>query len=108
MITIEDIKKWSKPHPLANVISLKDRSGGRISRFGNKEIEFSIVGGGQGLYGDFDKTFEVAIFDRKSNDFVTRFFYPEGSDDVIPYMESSEVEKLVNSVIKREDLSVEK
>jgi hypothetical protein len=108
MITIEDIKKWSKPHPLANVISLKDRRGGRISRFGNKEIEFSIVGGGQGLYGDFDKTFEVAIFDRKSNDFVTRFFYPEGSDDVIPYMESSEVEKLVNSVIKREDLSVER
>jgi hypothetical protein len=108
MITIEDIKKWSKPHPLANVISLKDRKGGRVSRFGNKEIEFSIVGGGQGLYGDFDKTFEVAIFDRKSNDFVTRFFYPEGSDDVIPYMESSEVEKLVNSVIKREDLSVEK
>ena len=101
MITIEDIKKWSKPHPLANVISLKDRKGGRVSRFGNKEIEFSIVGGGQGLYGDFDKTFEVAIFDRKSNDFVTRFFYPEGSDDVIPYMESSEVEKLVNSVIKR-------
>jgi hypothetical protein len=108
MITIEDIKKWSKPHPLANVISLKDRRGGRVSRFGNKELEFSIVGGGTGLYGDFDKTFEVAIFDRKSNDFVTRFFYPEGSDDVIPYMESSEVEKLVNSVIKREDLSVEK
>ena len=108
MITIEDIKKWSKPHPLANVISLKDRSSGRISRFGNKEIEFSIVGGGTGLYGDFDKTFEVAIFDRKSNDFVTRFFYPEGTDDVISYMESSEVEKLVNSVIKREDLSVER
>ena len=74
MITIEDIKKWSKPHPLANVISLKDRSGGRISRFGNKEIEFSIVGGGQGLYGDFDKTFEVAIFDRKSNDFILKLF----------------------------------
>ena len=108
MITIEDIKKWSKPHPLANVISLKDRSGGRISRFGNTEIEFSIVGGGQGLYGDFDKTFEVAIFDRKSNDFVTRFFYPEGSDDVIGWMNADDVEKLVNSVIKREDLSVER
>jgi hypothetical protein len=106
MITIEDIKKWSKPHPLANVISLKDRSEGRMSRFGNKEIEFSIVGGGTGLYGDFDKTFEVAIFDRKSNDFVTRFFYPEATDDVIPYMDADKVEELVNSVIKREDLSV--
>jgi hypothetical protein len=79
-----------------------------MSRFGNKEIEFSIVGGGTGLYGDFDKTFEVAIFDRKSNDFVTRFFYPEATDDVIPYMESGDVENLVNSVIKREDLNVEK
>ena len=104
MITISDIKKWSKPHPVSRHLGGE----GRMSRFGNKEIEFSIVGGGTGLYGDFDKTFEVAIFDRKSNDFVTRFFYPEGSDDVIPYMESSEVENLVNSVIKREDLSVEK
>jgi hypothetical protein len=108
MITIEDIKKWSKPHPLANVISLKDRRGGRMSRFGNKEIEFSIVGGSQGLYGDFETTFEVAIFDRKSNDFVTRFFYPEATDDVIPYMDANKVEELVNSVIKREDLSVER
>ena len=108
MITIEDIKKWSKPHPLANVISLKDRSGGRMSRFGNKEIEFSIVGGGKGLYGDFQKTFEVAIFDRKSNNFVTKFFYPEANDDVIAWMDADKVEELVNSVIKREDLSVEK
>lgn len=108
MITIEDIKKWSKPHPLANVISLKDRRGGRVSRFGNKEIEFSIVGGSQGLYGDFETTFEVAIFDRKSNDFVTRFFYPEATDDVIPYMDADKVEELVNSVIKIEDLSVER
>ncbi len=108
MITIEDIKKWSKPHPLTNVISLKDRRGGRVSRFGNKEIEFSIVGGSQGLYGDFETTFEVAIFDRKSNDFVTRFFYPEASDDVIGWMNADDVEKLVNSVIKREDLSVER
>jgi hypothetical protein len=81
---------------------------GRMSRFGNKEIEFSIVGGDRGLYGDFEKTFEVAIFDRESNNFVTRFFYPEATDDVIPYMDADKVEELVNSVIKREDLSVER
>jgi hypothetical protein len=108
MITIQDIKNWSKPHPLANVISIKDRSGGRVSRFGNKEVEFSIVGGGRGLYGDFDKTFEVAIFDRTTNNFVTRFFYPEITDDVIPYMDADKVEELVNSVIKRKDLSVKR
>ena len=33
MITIQDIIKWSKPHPLAKVISLKDRKGGRMSKF---------------------------------------------------------------------------
>jgi hypothetical protein len=100
MITIEDIRKWSNPHP----------SGGksRMSRFGNKEIEFSIVGGDRGLYGDFEKTFEVAIFDRQSNNFVTKFFYPEATDDVIPYMDANKVEELVNSVIKREDLSIER
>ena len=38
---------------------------------------------------------------------ITRFFYPETSDDVIAYMSSDEVEKLVNSVVKREDLSIE-
>ena len=84
MITIEDIKKWSKPHTLANVISIKDRSGGKMSRFGNKKIEFSIVGGSTWLYGNFVDTFEVAIFDVETKNFVTKFFYPEASDDVIP------------------------
>jgi hypothetical protein len=43
----------------------------------------------------------------ESRSFITRFFYPETSDDVISYMSSDEVEKLVNSVVKREDLSIE-
>ena len=107
MITIEDIKKWSKPHPMSKYLG-NGGGNGRMSRFGTKKIEFSIVGGDRGLYGDFDTTFEVAIFDRKSNNFVTRFFYPEATEDVIPYMDADKVEELVNSVIKREDLSVER
>ena len=104
MITIEDIKKWSKPHPVSKNLG----GNGRMSRFGNKEVEFSIVGGEKGLYGDFDKTFEVAIFNKESNDFVTKFFYPEGSDDVIGWMNVDEVETLVNSVIKKEELIIER
>ena len=104
MITIEDIKKWSKIHP----ISINLGGNGKMCCFGNKDVEFSIVGGEKGLYGDFDKTFEVAIFDKESNNFVTRFFYPEATDDVIPYMDADKVEELVNSVIKIEDLSVER
>ena len=104
MITIKDIIKWSKPHP----ISKHGGGEGRQSRFGNSNIEFSIVGGQPGLYGDFKRSFEVAIFDLQSGNFVTKFFYPEADDDVIPYMSASDVETLVNSVIKREDLSIEK
>ena len=90
MITVENIIEWSKPHPL---------DGGKMTRLYNDEIEFSIVGGRSGLYGDFENDFEVAIIDRKSGDFITKFFYPEGSDDVIGYMKLEDVEKLVNQVL---------
>ena len=90
MITIKDIIEWSKPHPV---------DGGKMTRIYNDEVEFSIVGGRSGLYGDFENDFEVAIIDKKSGDFVTKFFYPEGSDDVIGYMKSEDVVKLVNQVL---------
>ena len=106
MITIEDVKKWSKPHPMSKYLSTGGGKG-RVSRFGNKEIEFCIVGGGQGLYGDFDKTFEVAIFDVQTKEFITKYFYPDATHDILSYMNSDDVEKLVNSIIKREDLSIE-
>jgi hypothetical protein len=98
MITVEDIIKWSKSHPVGG--------GSRRTRIMNNAIEFSIVGGGRGLYGDFKKTFEVAIFDVESGDFMTRFFYPEGSDDVIPYMDGKDLELLVNNLIKDKDFQV--
>jgi hypothetical protein len=103
MITIEEIIKWSKPHPLTKYVSDE----GRISRFGDGRIEFSIVGGARGLYGNFTTTFEVAIIDLTTKNFVTNFFYPDAGSDVLGYMSTKEVEELVNSVIKRENLSVE-
>lgn len=90
MITIKDIIDGSKPHPL---------DGGKMTRLSNDEIEFSIVGGRSGLYGDFENDFEVAIIDKKSGDFVTKFFYPEGGDDIIGYMKSEDVVKLANQVL---------
>ena len=90
MITIKDIIEWSKPHPL---------DGGKMTRIYNDEITFSIVGGRSGLYGDFENDFEVAIIDKKTGDFVTKFFYPEANDDVIGYMKSEDVEKLANQVL---------
>ena len=103
MVTIDDIKKWAKPHPKTKFTG----RAGKQARFGNHKVEFSIVGGDTGLYGDFVDTFEVAIFDVQSRNCITQFFYPEATNDVIGWMRSEEVEKLVNSVVKKEDLSIE-
>jgi hypothetical protein len=90
MITVENIIEWSKPHPL---------DGGKMTRIYNDEIEFSIVGGRSGLYGDFENDFEVAILDRKTGDFRTRFFKPELSDDVVGYMPKDEVTEFLNQIL---------
>jgi len=37
---------------------------------------------------------------------MTRFFHPEGGDDVIPYMSGEELEELVNRLIKDKDFQV--
>ena len=103
MITIEEIKKWAKPHPSHK---LRGR-GGKQTRFGNNKVEISIVGGDIGLYGDFETTFEVAIFDVQTKEFITKYFYPDATHDILSYMNSDDVEKLVNSIIKQEDLSIE-
>ena len=92
MITIENIIEWSKPHPL---------DGGRMTRIHNDEIEFSIVGGRSGLYGDFKDDFEVAVIDKKNGEFVTKFFKPELNDDVIGYMKKEDLEEFVNQIFKK-------
>ena len=92
MITTENIIELSKPHPLDS---------GKMTRIHNDEIEFSIVGGRSGLYGDFENDFEVAVIDRKNGEFVTRFFKPEISDDVIGYMKKEDLEEFVNQIFKK-------
>ena len=98
MITIEDIKSFSKPHP--------NGDGGRMTNIFNNKYELSIVGGRKGLYGDFDKTFEVAIVDTKSRNFITRFFFPELGDDVIGYMKAEKLEELANSIFRNNGFQV--
>jgi hypothetical protein len=92
MITIENIIEWAKPHPL---------DGGKMTRIHNDEIEFSIVGGRSGLYGDFKNDFEVAVIDKKNGEFVTKFFKPEVNDDVIGYMKKEDLEEFVNQIFKK-------
>jgi len=97
MITIEKIKKWSKEHP---------NGGGRMTNIFNRKYELSIVGGGQRLYGDFEKTFEIAVFDAQNRKFVTRFFFPENEHDVVGYMSGEDLEDFANMIFRNDDFQV--
>lgn len=95
MITIQNIIDWSKPHP-----SNPDKA--RQTVICDDKVLFSVVGGAQGLYGDFKEDFEVAIMTEDRKDFITKFFYPEGNDDVIPYMKPEDLEVLVNNIFRKD------
>lgn len=96
MNSLKEIKKMAKKHPCGH---------GKIVRYGNEHIIFSVVGnpdqnyGQFRLYGDFEKTFEVAIFDAKTNSFITDFFY--GNGDVIEFMSERELINLTNTVFPK-------
>ena len=69
MITLEKIKRHSKNHHF--------RRNGKICRFGNENIVFSVAGGCEGLHGDFKHYFELAIIDNETGGFITDLFFPE-------------------------------
>ena len=94
MITKENIIEWSRPHSETN-------AGSRRTIIGNDLFDFSIVGGGRGLYGDFDKDFEVAVINRKNNEFMTKYIFSV-SDDVVAYMESEELVKTLNEILGKD------
>jgi hypothetical protein len=98
MITIKNIIDWSKPHEVS--------IGGRHTKISNGDIMFSIVGGANGMYGDFINVFELAIFDKRTGNFLTNFFYPEANSDVIGYMSGEEIEVLLNKVFRDKDFQV--
>ena len=95
-LTAEHIIKKSKPHPTAIV-----REGdARIYREEIGDYILSIVGGGQGLYGDFKNTFEVALIDSTTGDFVTGAYSKRG-DDVLGWASIDEVNELYYNVPRK-------
>lgn len=90
MITLEYIKENAQDHP----------HGGKVIRIGNDQIFFSIVGGRNGLYGDFENDFEVAVMDSSSKDFITKYYFEGLSDDVIGYMEGEKLVEVLNRIFK--------
>lgn len=91
MITKENIIEWSRPHSESN-------QGARRTIIGNDLFDFSILGGGRGLYGDFDKDFEVAVINRKTKEFMTTYFFSV-NDDVVAYMELEELITSLNEIL---------
>lgn len=91
MITKENIIEWSKPHSEVN-------AGSRRTIIGNDLFDFSIVGGGRGLYGDFDKDFEVAVINRKTKEFMTNYIFSV-NDDVVSYLPEDELISTLNEIL---------
>jgi len=95
-LTVEHIRKNSKPHPTAMM-----RGGdARIYREEIGDYILSIVGGGQGLYGDFIKTFEVALIDHFTGNFVTGAYSLRG-DDVLGFATIDEINKLYYNIPRK-------
>lgn len=89
MITIEQIKQNSIEHPL----------GGRQTRIVDEKYIMSVVGGRSGLYGDFVDTFEVALIDKTTKEFLKK---PEIGleSDVSGYLSSKQVIDVVNELFR--------
>jgi hypothetical protein len=94
MITIEDIISYSKPHP-------NQMEGARQTVLFDDLKIVSIVGGAKNLYGDFKEDFEMAIIDKSTGHFITKYFVDYATDDVLGYQNKEQVENLVNSIFKR-------
>lgn len=94
MFTIKNIFEKAVQHPTGG--------GAKMSRFETPKLIISIVGGRVGLYGDFEKDFEVAIIDKTTNNFVSNFFYPElcdNSGDIMPFVPTEKVLKILDELV---------
>jgi hypothetical protein len=83
----EDIFKNSTKHPIGD---------GRQSIFKIGDFTVSIVGGRQGLYGNFFTTFELAIIDKSGNFITKEILEKNNGDDVLGYLELDEVVEILN------------
>lgn len=93
-LTKEYIIQNSKPHSLA-LSGLGSYKNARqfIENIGDYTL--SIVGGADGLYGNFKNTFEVALIDNESGDFVTgKYISSDRFDDVMGYATIDEINEL--------------
>jgi hypothetical protein len=89
MITIQDVISLATERP----------DGGKQTIIESDDFIISIVGGREGLYGDFVDDFEIAIIDKETREFITKEFYPELPDDVMGWKSGEETERIINDLI---------
>ena len=89
MITIQDVVSLAVTRP----------DGAKQTIIESDDFIISVVGGRQGLYGDFEKTFEMALMTKDRKTFVTRHYFPDLNDDVMGWKSSEETERIINDLI---------
>lgn len=89
MITIQDVVSLAVTRP----------DGAKQTIIESDDFIISVVGGRRGLYGDFEKTFEMALMTKDKKTFVTRHYFPELNDDVMGWKSAEETERIINDLI---------
>lgn len=91
-LTKEYIIQNSKPHAMA-LSGIGDYKNARqfVEKIGDYTL--SIVGGCHSLYGNFENSFEVALIDNTSGDFVTGKYSSKG-DDVLGYANIDDINEI--------------
>ena len=91
MTTLEQLHGWSKPHGIDD---------GKRVVLENDNLILSIVGGRPGLYGDFEKDFEIAILDKSTDEFITKMFVTS-NDDVLAYQDIEKVSEIIEMLFSK-------
>lgn len=97
-ISIEHIQKNALMHPMSVEGFF---SGAQQYKEVIGDYEISIVGGDERLYGDFVTTFEVAVIDSKTHEFVTESFSKKAYGGVLPHGSIEDVNEVYNNVYSK-------
>lgn len=89
MITIQDVISLAVSRP----------DGAKQTIIESDDFVISVVGGRQGLYGDFESTFELAVMTKDKKTFVTRHYFPDLNDDVMGWKSPEQTERIINDLI---------
>ena len=88
-LTKEIIQKESIPHPVVK--------GGRMFTKKIGDFTLSIVGGNNGLYGDFENDFEVAVINNDTKEFEP-IFLNTSNDTVDAYITIDKINKIISKI----------